>query len=149
MLSPSRELYIEETRPNLRSLLGHSRQYLENLQHWLARHPAGLEPSAQIVGDALRATIEKVTTEHARLDLELLLEAGVTWEHPVQIICRPRAPFEAVARACTQRLDGAEGSEAESLQAVHRRVERAHLIDTEARARRQAARQEQTNIRND
>lgn len=76
---------------------------------------------------------------HAEIQLDLLLaEDPAAWSHPVQVLERPRAPYDALLKACEQRLTEplAEESTTERLDSVRQKLARAVRIATTAKRRR-------------
>ena len=121
-----------------RELLQKCRVNLESLRNWL--DVEDLEPSHPVhqqLRSVLETAVEQTADLHAHLDLEQLLAAPKPWAHPVQVIERPRAPYERVVEVCGARLETAEGDEVERLQEILRLVSRAHRISEQARQRRE------------
>lgn len=84
----------------------------------------------------LERVLDESLDAHARIDAELLINSRFPWNHPVQAIVGPRAPYGRVATQCRETLDRARGKEHEHLRAIHERVVKAHRLSETARRRR-------------
>ena len=112
-----------------RELLQRCRADLQSLRDWL--DVEDLEPSNPVhqqLRSVLDTAVEQTADLHAHLDLDQLLAAPKQWAHPVQVIERPRAPYERVVEVCGVRLETAEGDEVERLHEILGLVSRAHAL---------------------
>ncbi len=124
----------------LRELLTRGREWLRGTQAWIAQLPKALRyPSLEALQPSLAAALRELAREHARIDLELLLETGTGWQHPAQALLRPRAPYATLAELSAERLaETRDEAECQRLQHVHDRLALAAAIEASARARRLA-----------
>ncbi|MEE8526499.1 MAG: hypothetical protein V3T72_21400 [Thermoanaerobaculia bacterium] len=84
---------------------------------------------------------EHLEDVHVELQLDLLVAADVdNWEHPTQVLERPRPDFEKLLAACAVRRKSAGGAEGDHLARVEAKVERAVRIAESARQRRERMR---------
>lgn len=127
-------------RQTLRELLAQSREWLRGVQGWIAQLPKPMRlPALEALLPPLAAALRELAEEHARIDLELLLEMRPEWQHPAQALRQPRAPYATMAEASAERLAGArDEAERQRLERVHERLVLASKIEASARARRLA-----------
>lgn len=64
------------------------------------------------------------------------------WEHPAEVLDRPRPSYGALLQACDERLPGAEGDRRERLEEARFKIARARRVEEAARRRRRQARRE-------
>ena len=78
---------------------------------------------------------------HVEVQLDALVDRDPqTWNHPVQILMRPRSPYGVLLAACQRRLQKAERGSTEILRTVERKLRRALELEEKARRRRQQRR---------
>lgn len=137
MLTVSRRLdseaAIQETRVVLANAARDLRAMvltLENLSHDLESE--ALDQAVTL----LEGLLDESLGIHARIDADLLIKCKKPWNHPVQAIAGPRAPYGRVANECQERLAHAREEELETLRAVHERMKKAHQTSKNARRRR-------------
>lgn len=87
-----------------------------------------------------RSVVDKAQWVVAKTILELQLDRLVeseSWEHPIQVLERPRPSLEDLIRVCDERIErsAAEGARAR-LVVVREKIERALRIADSARRRR-------------
>lgn len=103
---------------------------LENLSHELESE--SLDQAIALLEGLLEESLET----HARIDADLLISCVKPWNHPVQAITGPRAPYGRVATECQERLAHSQAEELETVRTVQERVAKAHQISVTARRRR-------------
>ncbi|MEE8524160.1 MAG: hypothetical protein V3T72_09540 [Thermoanaerobaculia bacterium] len=86
---------------------------------------------------------ELTLTPAAALD-ELLRHED--WQHPTQVLDRPRPEPKALLALCEARLEGAEEPERTRLQDTRHKLERAARIDAEARHNRERLRRREQRL---
>jgi hypothetical protein len=99
------------------------------------------EPDLVPVGQWLAEHSEHQEEVHVELQLDLLIAADVdAWEHPTQVLERPRPDFGKMLASCGIRRQSAGGAEADHLAKVEAKLERAVKIAESARQRRERMR---------
>ena len=98
----------------------------------LRRHALDLLP----LGRELVAGSDAAEQAFAELAVDELLRSS-TWEHPTQILDRPRPELEALLRACQARRKRARGQRRAEIDEAIFKVDRAVRIESSARKRRQ------------
>lgn len=94
-------------------------------------------PQIEDIGLWLVAESEQSAATHVELQLDQLIETEPdNWAHPIQVLERPRADFEALLRACKLRLLNAHGARRERLEGVLKKLETSVRIAISARRRR-------------
>ena len=105
---------------DLLRLLQRDAMELAPFGRWLARHS------------------EHWQEARVELQLDLLIAADIdSWEHPTQILERPRPNFEQLLEACVARRKAARGARLQLLERVEAKVARAARIAASARSRRE------------
>ncbi|MEE8523807.1 MAG: hypothetical protein V3T72_07725 [Thermoanaerobaculia bacterium] len=92
-------------------------------------------PDLQSLGGTLARNSEHGEDAVVELAVDRLLESS-DWEHPTQMLERPRPDFGKLFAACRRRLAGAGPNERIEVTSVTAKVERAARIEESARARR-------------
>ena len=106
---------------------------LTELLELLSRQAPQLLPLARF----LLSQSEHGDAAEVSFQLGLLVDAkGEHWQHPTQILDRPRANFESLLRACIERRQRARGKKRRHLMEVEEKLERATRIAESARRRR-------------
>ena len=104
----------------------------------LVQHRA---PELFPVAEALVLKSDRSDVILAELQLDrLLAELPDSWSHPVQVLDRPRAPYQALLEACDQRLDTPAETSEEILKSVRDKLARAVRIAATAQRRREQQR---------
>lgn len=91
-------------------------------------------------------TLLAASSPHAeQLRIEVQLDFLVdrdpgAWNHPVQILLRPRSPYGVLLTACRGRLERSDADSAERLRSVESKLRRAVELEERARRRRQQRR---------
>ena len=141
MVTPSRQCLENESVQKRRLQLDRAateiRKFLTVMRP-LSRQSGGRSLRKAI--PRIEKALEKIESEHAEIDLDLLVACPRSWSHPVQAIGGPRAPFGRVVARCEKRLETARGEERARLQSVHERVTQAHQLLETARRRREERR---------
>lgn len=95
-------------------------------------------PELMPVGWWLVNASDHAEATQAEIQLDQLIAADLdAWQHPTQVLDRPRPDFELLLTWCQSRRRQRRGSELERLAAIEAKLERAVRIEAIARRRRQ------------
>lgn len=96
------------------------------------------EPQLIDTATLLAATSPLAEQLHIEVQLDALAARNpIAWNHPVQVLARPRSPYGVLLAACRRRLDVAALEDQERLLSVAGKLERAIELEERARRRRQ------------
>lgn len=110
---------------------------LGRLVRLVQHHAPGLFPVAEAL--VLKSDRSDVILAELQLD-RLLAELPDSWSHPVQVLDRPRAPYQALLDACDQRSEGPSETSEDVLASVREKLARAVRIAATAQRRREQQR---------
>lgn len=100
------------------------------------------EPDLIDTATLLAASSPHAEALHVEVQLDMLVERNPdTWNHPVQILRRPRSPYGVLLAACRRRLKRSSSDDSvEFLKTAESKLLRAVELEEQARRRRQQRR---------